>query len=362
MIRLLSRVLLGTASVFILYILIVFFYGWITDWVPEEKSTLEISGNVQDPIVSDSLLTAVIWNIGYGGLGAKSDFFFDDEGMWYSGNSMVRSPENLVQEYTDGILDFLRNTPVDFFLLQEVDLQSKRSYYQPQFKTLHAAIPNYSATLALNYSVDRVPIPLLEPWNAYGEVRSGVATFSRFKPKEAIRYQLPGRYPLPTRLFQLDRCAALHRFSTKKGGDLVVINIHNSAYDPGDKLKSKQLAYLKELANKEYLAGNYVIIGGDWNQWPPFFRFDTFRPSVKAGYEISNIPDTLFAEDWRFAFDATVATNRKAADLYDQHKTFQTLIDFFLVSPNVRIKSVKAINQNFAFSDHQPVFLEIELQ
>ena len=73
--------------------------------------------------------------------------------------------------------------------------------------------------------------------DTYGEVLSGLVTFSRYQPKESTRFQLPGDYPWPDRIFHLDRCASVHRIPTNMGPELVVINIHNSAFDKGGFLK-----------------------------------------------------------------------------------------------------------------------------
>lgn len=352
---------LGILSVLAAYFFLVLLHGWYTDWQPEQKSGLTISGQAQSPSLQDSVVSFVTWNVGFGGLGAESDFFYDDEGMWYSGSSMVHSPKPLVEKNLRGALGFLQQTKADFFLLQEVDVRSDRSYQLPQYEKYCQALPGFAATMAVNYRCDRVPIPLLEPWNAYGAVESGLGTFCRYQPSEAVRYQLPGHYPMPDRMFQLDRCAALHRIPTNRGKDLVVINVHNSAYDPGDKIKAIQLPYLRDLAKREFEKGNYVVIGGDWNQCPPFFRFDTFMPGNTQGYVQGNIPDGFFPEDWHFAYDPTTPTNRKCRDPYQKGMTFETLIDYFLVSPNVRIRSVKGIQQAFQFSDHQPVWMEVLL-
>ena len=363
--RLFRRVLKVIALALLLYFAVIFAHGWFTDWQPAEgPGPLTPTQLSAQTIVADSILRFALWNAGYGGLGAESDFFYDDEGMWYSGSSMVRSPKALVEKNLQGALDFLRDDtlPIDFFLLQEVDVESERSHNLRQFDAYVQALPGFSATFAANYQCDRVPIPLLEPWNAYGKVLSGLGTFCRFQPTESVRYQLPGKYPMPDRMFQLDRCAALHRFPTTRGKDLIVINLHNAAYDPGDKIKAIQLPYLRDLALAEFNKGNYVVLGGDWNQCPPHFRFDAFMPGNTQGYVQGNIPPDFFPEDWVFAYDPTVPTNRKARDPYRKGQTFETLIDFFLVSPNVKVKLVKGVNQEFQFSDHQPVWMEVELR
>jgi endonuclease/exonuclease/phosphatase family metal-dependent hydrolase len=154
----------------------------------------------------------------------------------------------------------------------------------------------------------------------------------------------------------------LHRIPTSNGKDLVVINVHNSAYDPGDKIKAIQLPYLRDLALREFEKGNYVVLGGDWNQCPPHFRYETFAPALAEGYRQGNIPDDFFPEGWTYAYDPTVPTNRKCQSAYETGKTFVTLIDFFLVSPNVQVRKVRGVGQEFQWSDHQPVQMSIELQ
>ena len=337
-------------------------YGMATDWQPTGTEPLTVDHPQPQTVVSDSIISLVTWNVGYGGLGAESDFSYDDAGMWYSGSSMIRSPRELVEKNLRGATTFLQQTRADFFLLQEVDVASKRSYDLPQYAAYQEALPAFAATMAINYQCGRVPIPLLEPWHPYGHVLSGLGTFSRFQPAEATRHQLPGQYPMPDRMFQLDRCAALHRFPTNRGKDLVIINLHNSAYDPGDKIKAIQLPYLRDLALAEYQKGNYVILGGDWNQCPPNFRFDTFMPGMAQGYAQGNVPLDFFPEDWQYAYDPTMPTNRKARDPYVAGQTFVTLIDFFLVSPNVAIRTVKGLPQDFRFSDHQPVWVALQLR
>lgn len=361
--RLLRRMLKAIALTLLAYFIVIFTHGWLTDWQPAEgPSPLALSQSSSQTLVADSVLRFAIWNVGYGGLGSESDFFYDDEGMWYSGSSMIRSPKTMVEKNLLGATDFLKNTQADFFLLQEVDVESDRSHNLRHFDAYLKALPGFAATFAPNYQCPRVPIPLLEPWNAYGKVLSGLGTLSRFQPSESVRYQLPGKYPMPDRIFQLDRCAALHRFPTVRGKDLVVINLHNSAYDPGDKIKAIQMPYLRNLALAEFAKGNYVVLGGDWNQCPPHFRFDAFMPGKTQGYVQGNIPPDFFPEDWIFAYDPTTPTNRKLRDPYVKGETFETLIDFFLVSPNVQVKAVKGINQQFQFSDHQPVWMEVELK
>ncbi|MEN0006192.1 MAG: endonuclease/exonuclease/phosphatase family protein, partial [Bacteroidota bacterium] len=173
--------------------------------------------------------------------------------------------------------------------------------------------------------------------------------------------QLPGEYAWPTRIFQLDRCILYQQYAVKDDRKLTLLNVHNSAYD-GGVLKAQQMEYLKNLVLEEYEKGNYVIVGGDWNMCPPNFPFDSFMPGGAQGFGQINIPMDFLPVDWQWVYDPTTATNRKNATPYIKGETFITLIDFYLISPNVFVKNIKGINQEFNYSDHQPVWMEVELR
>ena len=122
--------------------------------------------------------------------------------------------------------------------------------------------------------------------------------------------------------------------------------------------------FLREKLLVEYEAGNYVIVGGDWNQCPPNIQADVFMKGKanEDAYDQLSIAEDFMSKDWHWAYDVSVPTNRKAAEVYDPEETFVTLIDFFLVSPNVEILNVQGVDQAFAFSDHQPVKLRVKIK
>jgi endonuclease/exonuclease/phosphatase family metal-dependent hydrolase len=347
----------------LLYLVVVLTHGTLTDYQPEQRIPLASSNPADAPqVVEDSILSFLIWNIGYGGLGAESNFSFDQGRMLFSGGAMVRPTKALSDKNHEGIFHFAKSTAADFFLFQEVDMDAKRSYGVNQFQRISEILSQFAATFSTNYQVTRVPLPILEPWNAYGRVHSGLGSWSRFQPSEATRYQLPGEFAWPTRIFQLDRCAAMFRYKMKNGKELVVFNIHNSAHDRDGELKRQEMAFLRKLFLEEYEKGNYVVAGGDWNQCPPFFQFDTFMPGKTQGYHQLNIEDGFLPDDWRWVYDPVTPSNRKAKFTYQPGETFVTIIDFFLISPNLKALSIKTLNQDFKFSDHQPVWIEVGLE
>lgn len=356
--------LLGAALlVLVLYIGMVLLFGTLQDWRPQGTQSLTPLAQGPEGPIADSTLSFVTYNIGYAGLGAESDFFYEQGGFFLALGKRVRPKAKTVDAYLGGSRQIIAQTKADFFLLQEVDSASKRSYYTAQLDTFRTAKPDYSAYYAPNYRVNRVPIPILEPWRAYGQTESGLLSLSRFTATAAERIQLPGEYAWPTRIFQLDRCALLQRFPTSWGKELVVVHLHLSAYDQGGVLKQQQMDFLRALVLQEYQAGNYVVVGGDWNQAPPFFKYNTFAPDQEnPSVDGINIPEGYLPADWQWVYDPTQPTNRSVAAPYNPETTFRGLIDFYLLSPNVQAKLVKTLNQDFRYSDHQPVYLEVLLK
>jgi len=104
-----------------------------------------------------------------------------------------------------------------------------------------------------------------------------------------------------------------------------------------------------------------VIAGGDWNQCPPYFKKDGFVQGSPRADELTNIEASFLPADWQWVYDPTVPTNRSVRETLDLGKTFVTIIDYFLISPNVKVLKVKGLNMNFKYSDHQPVWMQVEL-
>lgn len=354
-------------ALFLIYVISCLLHGTATDYQPQEVIELSIpKGNKPDTIKAGAL-SFLNWNVGYGGLGATSNFFYDNGNpFFFSGGKMVRASRASVEANIQEIATFIGEQKADFVLLQEVDQNSKRSYYINQHEQFLGQLPNYSTSFAPNYRVERVVIPVAEPWNVMGKMESGLSSYSKYKTAKSTRYQFPGSYGWPDYIFHLDRCLSLQRYPTvhPEGKELVVINTHNSAYD-GGKLKDNEMAYFKQLVLKEYAKGNYIVVGGDWNQTPPGISSDAVEktvglPTNPTSYP-ANIPSDFMPEGWRWVYDLTVPSNRSMIDVLDYGKTTVTLVDFYLVSPNVSVKKIEGKNLKFKNSDHNPVLLEIEL-
>ena len=118
---------------------------------------------------------------------------------------------------------------------------------------------------------------------------------------------------------------------------------------------------LKEFLIEQSEKGNYVIVGGDFNQTFPEVK-DVYP--AKPGYYIAYpIEDDFLPSEYSFAIDKNNPTCRLLNEPYDKNNpnTQYYIIDGFIVSNNIRINRVETINHDFEYSDHNPVILSIQL-
>jgi len=326
-------------------------YGTLTDYTPPATEVAVVT-NAQEA-GPDSMVTVMIWNIGYAGLGQESDFFYD-------GGTSMRTTEQNTRKNLDGIIGFLQaNDSIDLILLQEVDTQAHRSYHFNELAEIRGALKGtHSATFATNYKVGFVPVPYTEPMR---DVTAGLVSLSKFGISESVRHQYPSSFSWPTSIYFLDRCALVQRIPMADGKQLVVINTHNSAYDDTGELKKAELDHLRDLLAAEEQAGNAVIVGGDWNQTPPGIHPEIFNGGTGEPGSNTNLPEALLP-GWHWAYGTIHPTNRSLKAPYMAGTTPTFLIDLFLLSPKVELMELNTIDMGFAFSDHQPVVIKVKLK
>ena len=339
-------VIVGLIAAFFVFLIV---YATITDYKPDVQ-TIVYEGETSDVFADSALIDILIWNIGYCGLSADMDFFYD-------GGKMVRTSLEQTKKNINSVKDFLiKNDTIEFILIQEVDKKAKRSYKTNQYDSLKFLLHDHMAFYGKNYDVFFVPLPFTNP---LGSVDAGLGTFSKYKPTSSVRFSFPGNYDWPKGLFMLDRCFLVNRYKVSNGKELLVINTHNSAYDDGS-LRSQQMKYLKDFLFSEYEKGNYIIVGGDWNQSPANFQPDFVHNFDTINH--SEIADDYLPESWNWIYSNKVPTNRRLLKPYIKNATMTTVIDFYLISPNIEKLSIETIDLDFKNSDHQPVIAKIKLK
>jgi len=335
----------------ILYVAFVIVYSYATAYNPDELQNIEVTNIGKEVIHTSNNIQILSWNIGYAGLGKEMDFF-------YEGGEKVRPEKNLYKQYLEDIKQNLISYKDvnDIIILQEVDIHSKRSYFANQFEIFSQLLSSHTAISAINYQSSFVPVPWLNPM---GKVRSGLATYSKYQPIKAIRYSTLGNYFWPKSMFMLKRCILFTSFNLDNNKELILLNIHNSAFEDEDELRELELKLIMEVALEEYQKGNYVIIGGDWNQNPPNCESNLF-----VGYKskvVRPIHDDFLPGGWHWSFDPVTPTNRDVNKPFDLENTHCTILDYFVLSPNIDLIDIETIDLGFEFSDHNPVNIKIRL-
>lgn len=339
--------LLAVVVIYVAYVLLS--YHRIGD------AELEISGAGQGEVQTGQTYTLTAYNIGFGAY--ESDFgFFMDGGTESWAWSEERLNENLAH-----IAAFLAEQDSDFYLLQEVDRDSTRSYHVDQVAAIVPSLGQASYTWAQNYDSPFLFYPFTQP---HGASVSGLVTASRFPITSAKRVELPIEESL-MKLIDLDRCYSVQRFAVEGGKELVLYNLHLSAYTSDGTIANEQLDLLLSDMEAEYQAGNYCVAGGDFNKdllgdSEAYFGASeqeyTWAQPIPAGV-LDQYHMTLVAP---LTEDDPVPSCRNADGPYHAGQYVLT-VDGFLVSPNVAPVSSAVVDLGFAYSDHNPVELQFDL-
>jgi endonuclease/exonuclease/phosphatase family metal-dependent hydrolase len=207
------------------------------------------------PVLPDSLLPVMTWNIKFGG--GRIDFWFD-----CYGDRVLMTEEEVISNL-QGLADLINEQQPAILLLQEVDVNAKRSAYIDQVQWLldHTHL-NYGA-YASHWQNQFIPSDGLGPMD------SGNAVLSVFPLSGGKRIPLPLRSDQDaiTRHFYLKRNILRVRVDVPLGG-IWVLNVHTSAYAQ-DGTKKEQLDIFKEETDKLNNMGFRVLAGGDLNEIPP---------------------------------------------------------------------------------------------
>lgn len=334
-----------------------FLFVTIAEYRPKAVEKADINVNAKKTILqTDEVLKVLNWNIGYCGLDAQNDFFYD------GGKNVTARSKEAVLDNLEKVKALLKKEDCGFNLLQEIDVKSRRSFYVNQKKALSNFFADYDSVFAANYDAVIVPAPVLNP---LGRVKSGVFTLSKYGIQKAERLQLPGTFSWPLKTVNLKRCLLVSEIKTDvPDKNLYIINLHLSAYDADGVLRKQEMEFLQNLALKLYNEGHWVIAGGDWNSLFPGVeknRFIPYTTSAEFLEWIEYLPADFIGKEWKWGFDSSTPTVRLLEKPYVKGENYTTIIDGFICSPNVEIIGVKTGDLNFEVSDHHPIIAEFTL-
>ena len=317
----------------------------------------EIYGELIPAVPLDEELTVVSYNIGFGDYSDDYTFFMD------GGKESRAFSKEAVYENIGGAMETVRGYTPDFALIQEVDINGTRSYHVDERSLVVpgiAARRSYAYTFAQNYNSPYLMYPITKP---HGANQAGIMTFSAFTVTGATRISLPIETGF-SKVLDLDRCYSKSRVPVEGGTELVVYNLHLSAYTSDPMTAETQLDMLVKDMQAEYDAGNYCIAGGDFNRdllgdSPAIFHTAVLDDNWAAPVNMDLFTDdiTLVAP---FNEAAPKASCRNPDKPYEEGD-FVVTVDGFIKSANVTVVESDVIDTGFKYSDHNPVYMNFIL-
>lgn len=331
----------------------------------EDEQSLFIEDKNNNILDMNKTYSISTYNIGFGAYEQDYSFFMDEgymkDGTYVSGTYAKAKSKEAVLTNTNGSIETIKNLNSDFVFFQEVDKKANRSYKVNQYQMILDEFSEYDASYASNFH----SAYLLYPFNdVIGKTEAGIVTLSKYNMDSSTRYSLPIDESFPTRFFDLDRCISLTRLSLENGKELILINVHLSAYDEGGVIRKQQLEVLNKILKTEYEKGNYVIAGGDFNH-DIVDSINLFKTEQKVPEWVYQLDNDDLTSGYRFVSGSNYPTCRSSDMEYKENVNYTVVIDGFIVSDNIEVSLVEVISQNeelFLYSDHNPVKMNFKFK
>jgi endonuclease/exonuclease/phosphatase family metal-dependent hydrolase len=329
---------------------------------PEEPCTVVQRGPTAELMEKGAPIKVMSWNLQFC---AGRDHFF-----WYDGGKAVSVPISDVNKTMKIVADIISDCNPDIVLLQEVDMNSKRTCYINQLEGILKHLdptgkkfPYVSSTPY--HQCNYVPAPDHEHM---GKVDFHMAVLSKFPIAKATRHQLPLlNESWLRRLFNLKRAVMDVRFDIQGGGEFSALNTHLSAFAFNDGTPEKEISMLIDHTAKLDAAGVSWILAGDFNQLPP--GDDPKRLGEDSQYYSEhNTPIAALLEKQRSAMEVKRWEADPAA--FDSYLPFNKdvpdrVLDWMFVSKDLGISEFEVLQKHrhvSTASDHLPLATKVTLK
>ena len=318
-----------------------------------DNLTLEIEGDAENIASVNTEISLLTYNIGFGAYSADYSFFMD------GGEHSRALSKEAVLDNINGVMDVIANENCDLILLQEVDTDGTRSYHVNQKNLISEKYPRFDQVFAENYDSPYFLYPIHEP---IGANKSGILTLSRFNINSSIRRSLPVENSL-SKYFDLDRAYSVSFIKTDNGKNLVIYNVHLSAYTSDGTIADDQLKMLSEDMQAQYEKGNYIIVAGDFNKDLLGDSSKYFKRSEGEYNWAAALNNNLLPQGIKSYSGTNAPSCRNAEAPFKGDGTdFVLSVDGALVSENIEVISCETVDTSFAYSDHNPVKLKFVLK
>lgn len=221
-----------------------------------EDGILYTAKNVSISSASVDTLLVMTWNIRFGC--SRIPWFGDS-----CGERVILSEEEVISKLTK-VVEKINEWDPDILLLQEVDIESKRSAYVDQMQWLLDHTPLNYGVYASCWHAQVIPS------DGLGRMNEGNTILSRWKITDEVRIQLALRddQDALTRYFYVRPNLIKAKIDVPGMTQFYAICAHATASSIGD-TKKKHLDRLKEELDQLSNTGCLFVAGGDLNTLPP---------------------------------------------------------------------------------------------
>lgn len=352
--RIWLRILLSVIGVILAVVIAYLAYVFLGYSRIEDNVEVEVNGTATaDEVKLDTEYTAVTYNVGFGAYTPDFTFFMDGgTGSW------ANSKESVIA-CIEGAVSVLKEQGADFAMVQEVDTDATRSYHVDEAAMIQEGLEGFCATQTVNYHSVFLMYPLTQP---HGASNSGLLTLSDAQITSALRRSLPISTGF-SKILDLDRCYAINRIKVENGKELVIFNVHLSAYGSDGDIRTSQLNMLFGDMLEEYEKGNYVVCGGDFNHDLYVGSKDIFNDEYEERGWAADFPDEMIPDGFIKVTDyasGVVTPTCRDCDIPYGEDSFTIINDGFFVSDNVEVTYVDVVDTGFSYSDHNPVAMKFK--
>lgn len=286
-------------------------------------------------------IRVLTWNIGYSALGKDAEFYVD------GGQSFRRLSATDIFVAADKIALELSRSKSDCLLIQENAGAGFLTRGVPVRHVLEARLGKRS-----HFHLQDLWTVLLPA--AVG-LNHGISTYSSICTDQSHSHILPQDQSFYFGCIKKHYNALVSKHPIQGSNKhWVVVNAHLVAFDSSGNTSRAQLKSLLRLAQKEFEAGNFVVIGADWNTRLSRTSFPHQTEHRHISW-LNDLPDDILPDGWGIAIDEKVPTFRSLEEPYKKGVNYTSIIDGFVYSPNVEVMSVRTIDHDFDMSDHHPV-------
>lgn len=351
--KLLFRFLTTIVLLIVIAAVGLFAFFYYSQYEPEAVEQVHIRNPQQQILIPDTLYTITTLNIGYGASDSSKHILDDIQSIPIVLNDISTQE---VSSNIDSLSKQLKALQSDFYVLQEVDQNAKRSHFINENEKLYLPFIDYSAAFTYNYNSPYIPLPIAQP---LGQLESGLLTFSRFASEAQSRIALPSTTDFMNKLTEPNFSILETVLPVRGNKYLVIANLQLAGHYSSEEVNAQQLTFIEQYVMNHISKNHYLILAGDWNH---IVEGTVFKSNEAWPSYLKKLPESFKPVHMTWAIDSSTPTTRSILQSYQKDYTFTTITDGFLVSNSIEVVSTTTSDTAFRYSSHQPVTLAFRLK